>query len=78
MDYSNRKWVIITKADHTDEEILAFENNAINTTTRSNGDGTKLLFKWDGNTPSCFSGITTFTHAQILTELKKDEWNSNA
>ena len=77
MDYSNRKWIIINVSDVTDEMI----SNAIQTsmdTLRKTIDGTKAILKWDGDTPSCFEGMTTYTHSEILTELAKSEWTSDA
>ena len=73
MDYSNRKWIIINVSDVTDEMI----DNALQTsmdTLRKTTDGTKTILKWDGDTPSCFDGLTTYTHSEILTELAKSEW----
>ena len=73
MDYLNRKWIIINVSDITDEMI----SNAIQTsmdTLRKTNDGTKTILKWDGDTPSCFDGLTTYTHSEILTELAKSEW----
>ena len=46
------------------------------TTLRKTLDGTKAILKWDGDTPSCFDGMTTYTHSEILTELAKSEWTS--
>jgi len=73
MDYLNRKWIIINASDITDEMI----SNAIQTsmnTLRKTTDGAKAILKWDGNTPSCFDGLTTYTHSEIKTELAKSEW----
>lgn len=73
MDYSNRKWVIINVSDITDEMI----DSAIQTsmsTLRKTLDGTKAILKWDGDTPTCFDGMTTYNHSEILTELAKSTW----
>ena len=73
MDYTNRKWVIVNVSDITDEMI----NNAIQTsksTLRKTVDNSKAILKWDGDTPSCFDGITTYTHSEILTELATSNW----
>ena len=75
MDYSNRKWVIVNVSDITDEMIASAMQSSI-TTLRKTLDGTKAILKWDGDTPSCFDGMTTFTHSEILTELAKSEWTS--
>lgn len=80
MDYSNRKWVIVTLADYTEMQLDEMIANAIQssiTTLRKTNDGTKAIFKWDGDTPSCFDGMTTYTHSEIKTELAKSEWTSS-
>jgi len=77
MRYSNRKWVIINVSDITEEMI----SNAIQTsmdTLRKTIDGTKAILKWDGDTPSCFDGMATYTHSEIKTELAKSEWTGDA
>ena len=73
--FPNRKWVIVNVSDITDEMI----SNALETsmsTLRKTLDDTKAILKWEGDTPSCFDGMTTYTHSQILTELAKSEWTS--
>ena len=77
MDYSNRKWVIVNVSDITDEMI----DSAIQTsmaTLRKTLDGSKAILKWDGDTPSCFDGLTTYNHSEILTELAKSTWTEEA
>ena len=74
--FNNRKWIIINVSDITDEMIL----NAIQTsmdTLRKTLDNSKAILKWDGDTPSCFDGMTTYTHSEILTELAKSTWSEN-
>ena len=76
MDYSNRKWVIVNVSDITEEMI----NNAIQSsmdTLRKTLDGTQAILKWDGDTPTCFDGMTTYNHSEILTELAKSTWTEN-
>ena len=73
MDYSNRKWVIVNVSDITEEMI----DNAIQSsmdTLRKSLDGTQAILKWDGDTPTCFDGMTTYNHSEILTELAKSTW----
>ena len=75
MRYVIRKWIIINVSDITDDMI----SNAIQTsidTLRKTTDGTKAILKWDGDTPSCFDGMTVYNHAEILTELRKSDWIS--
>ena len=74
--YDDRKWVIVNVSDITDEMI----QNAIQTsmsTLRKTNDGSKAILKWEGDTPSCFDGMTTYSHSEIKTELSKSDWSSN-
>ena len=76
MDYSNRKWIIINVSDITDEMI----ENAIQTTKdtlRKTLNGNKAILKWDGDTPSCFEGMTTYSHSEILEELASSDWSED-
>ena len=77
MSFDNRKWVIITLADYTNEQLQELVGNAIQTsiqTLRKSLDDTKAILKWDGNTPSVFNGMTTYSHEQILTILRGSDW----
>ena len=77
MSHSNRKWVIITLADYTAEQLEDLVGNAIQTSTstlRKSLDSTKAILKWDGDTPSCFDGMTTYSHSEILTTLATNVW----
>ena len=76
MRYSNRKWVIVNVSDITDEMIMSSMQLSMDT-LRKTLDGSKAILKWDGDTPSCFDGMTTYTHSEILTELAKSEWTSS-
>ena len=80
MSFENRKWVIITLADYTEEQLIDLVNNAIQTgvdTLRKSLDNTKAILKWDGDTPSCFDGMTTYNHSEILTELATSAWRED-
>ena len=76
MDYSNRKWVIVNVSDITDE-IIASAIQSSMATLRKTLDGSKAILKFDGDTPSCFDGLTTYNHSEILTELAKSAWTSS-
>ena len=76
MDYSNRKWVIVNVSDITDEMIYKAIQSSMST-LRKTLDGNKAILKWDGDSPSCFDGMTTYTHSEILTELAKSDWTSS-
>ena len=70
----NRKYVIINVSDVTDEMLLSSLEGKI---LRKTLDGTKTILKWDGDTPSCFDGMTTYSHSEILTQLATSEWSSD-
>mgnify|MGYP003144509252 FL=1 len=77
--FSNRKWIIITLADYTTDQLEELISNAIQTsssTLRKSIDGTKAILKWDGDTPSVFDGMTTYNHTQIKTTLATSAWTS--
>ena len=73
MEYSNRKWVIINVSDITDEMIFYAIQSSMDT-LRKTLDGSKAILKFDGDTPSCFDGLTTYNHNEILAELAKSDW----
>jgi len=73
MDYSNRKWVIVNVSDITDEMIVSAIQSSM-ATLRKTLDGSKAILKFEGDTPSCFNGLTTYNHSEILTELAKSAW----
>ena len=73
MAYEDRKFIIINVSDVTDEMI----SNAMQISRdrlRKTLDGSKAMLKWDGDTPSCFDGLRTYTYSEILVELAKTEW----
>jgi len=77
LTYSSRKWVIITLADYTDEQLEDLVIKAIQTsvsTLRKSVDGTKAILKWDGDTPEGFEGMTAYSHSEIRTTLSTSEW----
>ena len=73
MDFSNRKWVIVNVSDITDEMIASAIQTSMST-LRKSLDGTKAILKWDGETPTCFDGMTTYNHSEILAELSGSTW----
>ena len=80
MSFENRRWVIITLASYDDEQLENLCANAIQSgvgTLRKTLDNSKAILKWDGDTPTVFDGMTTYTHSEILTELNKSEWTNN-
>ena len=76
MDYSNRKWIIVNVSDITDEMIDSAMQTSMDT-LRKTLDGSKAILKFEGDTPSCFDGLTTYNHSEILEELAKSDWTSS-
>ena len=77
MSFENRKWVIVNVSAITDEMISSSIQTSAST-LRKTLDNSKAILKWDGDTPSVFDGMTTFSHSEILTELAKSAWSSDA
>ena len=73
MDYSNRKWVLLTPDDVSSIDFDAVMQNE-ESQLRWNNDNTKTFVKYEGSQPSFLNGKTELPHAQILTEVAKDEW----
>ena len=73
MSFENRRWVIVAVSAITDDMISSAIQTSMNT-LRKSLDNSKAILKWDGDTPSVFDGMTTYTHSEILTELAKSEW----
>jgi len=76
MNYSNRKWIIVNVSDITEEMLSSAIQSSMNT-LRKTLDGSKAILKWDGDTPSCFDGMTVYSHSEILEELDKSDWNNS-
>ena len=80
MSFNNRRWVIITLSDYTDDELENLCQSAIqsgSSNLRKSLDNTKAILKWDGDTPSAFSSMTIYNHAQILTILRGSDWSES-
>ena len=80
MSRLDRKWVIITLADYTDEQLEDLTTKSIQSnvnTLRKSLDDTKAILKWDGDTPEVFDGITTYSHSEILEILNSNDWIDN-
>jgi hypothetical protein len=74
MSHDNRKWVIVNNSAVTDEMISAAIQTSRSTLRHTITGTDKVILKWDGDTPDCFDGMTTYNHSQILTELATSAW----
>ena len=69
----SRTYVIIEAGDVSSVDFSqVLEDSA--STLRYNNDNSKTFVKYEGSQPSFLNGKTTYTHAEILTELAKEDW----
>lgn len=75
--FENRRWVIfptteLSKVDFS--KVLETDETRL----RKSIDNSKTFIKWEGETPSFVSSISStegpYTHSQILTILATDAW----
>jgi len=45
-------------------------------TIRVSNDGLLFIAKWEGDTPVFLNDVVTYTHAEILEELKGSNWTT--
>jgi len=45
-------------------------------TIRVSNDGLLFIAKWEGETPVFLNDVVTYTHAEILEELKGSNWTT--
>lgn len=76
--------------NYTDRNFMMFNVSELNNidfnqvletssdTVRKSVDGTKTFVKWEGDTPTCVSNLTTkegpYTYSEILTILATSAW----
>ena len=69
----SRTYVIIEAGDVSSVDFSqVLETSA--STLRYNNDETKTFVKYEGSQPSFLNGKTTYTHAEMLVELGKEDW----
>ena len=76
MSWENRKWVIVNYSNVTDGMVSASNEGSRNALRHTVTGTDKVILKWDGDTLSCFDGMTTYNHSEILTELAKSTWTN--
>lgn len=72
---NNRTYVIVdsSEASSFDFSVLVDIDESH---SRKSLDGSKILARFEGDTPSFLEGKTQYTHSEILTILATDEWTS--
>ena len=70
---SNRKYVIVDSS-----EVSSFDFDQLvdidESYSRKSLDGSKILARFEGDTPSFLIGEPQYTHEEILTILSGSEW----
>ena len=74
---SSLTFYIVNKDDLTYEQVL--NSMAQNETyMRKSLDESKVLIKTENSSASCYSGLTPYTHEEILVELDGTNWKDAA
>lgn len=68
-------YVIVNSVDLDQAKVDACIQTSLDT-VRKSADGTKAVLKYSGAQPSTLTGATEYTHAQILVEMAKAEWDA--
>lgn len=69
----SRAYVIIEAGDVSSVDFSQVLQDSANTLSY-NKDNSKAFVKYEGSKPSFLNGKTTYTHAEMLIELAKEEW----
>ena len=70
-----RTYVIVDSAEATSfyfDQLVDIDESY----SRKSLDGSKILARFEGYTPSFLEGKTEYTHSEILTVLAGEEWTS--
>jgi hypothetical protein len=74
-DYSNRRWVILPFADVTDEIMSDVLQQSASGLRRTLSGDDLTFVKYEGAQPSSLSGLTEYTHSEILDILNDENGN---
>ena len=69
--WSNRHWIIRSYPQAQEVWDVVMEEDA---TCRKSLDGTKVLLKWEGETPALLASDTVYNHAAIRAVLTGTDW----
>ena len=73
---NNRTYVIVDSAEASSfdfSQLVDIDESY----SRKSLDGSKILARFEGDTPSFLDSKTLYTHSEILAELATPEWTSN-
>jgi len=73
MGYNNSTYVIIESSEISSVDFSKVLNTNANT-LRKSVDGSEAIVKYKGTQPSFLNGKSTYSHEEILSEIKKSKW----
>ena len=73
MLYNNSTYVIIESSEISSVDFSKVINTSAET-LRSTVDESEAIVKYEGNQPSFLNGKSTYSHEEILSEVKKSKW----
>ena len=69
---------LLDEVDAEGESVFKFSEvlESSRETIRVSNDGLLFIAKWEGDTPVFLNDVVTYTHAEILEELKGSNWTT--
>jgi len=71
---NDKTYVIVPFGDVTQQMIDDSQETSTSTLRHSIEGVDSVVLKWQGATPASLSSYTTYTHAEILTEMATSTW----
>ena len=71
-------YVIVTNNELSQQMVDDCVETSLDTVRKNDGvggDSSKAILKYEGAKPASIAAYTDYTHAEILVELAKPEWN---
>ena len=73
MNYNNLTYVIIGSSEISNIDFSKVKNTSAET-LRKTVDQSEAIVKYEGEQPSFLNGKSTYSHEEILNEIKKSKW----
>tara|TARA_B100001094_G_C17919646_1_gene665310 strand:- start:105 stop:350 length:246 start_codon:yes stop_codon:yes gene_type:complete len=73
MNYNNLTYVIIESSEISSVDFSKVKNTSAETLRRT-VDQSEAIVKYEGDQPSFLNGKSTYSHEEILSEVKKSKW----
>ncbi len=76
MNYNNRHYMIVPFSNVTSGMMDAAMESSFDTLRHSVQGADRVVLKYEGEKPSVFDGITTYTHAGTLEIMSGPDWTA--